>query len=241
MPGMFDAVKNYGVIGRAVNKGIINLTFWNPRDYTTDKNSTVDDRPYGGGPGMVMKAEPVKKAITSAKSAYNGKSRVVMLSPQGELLTQKIVEDLATNDHLVLVSGRYEGIDHRIQSDIDTNVSIGDYILSGGELASMVLIDAISRLITGTLGDESSAFYESFSSGLLDYPHYTRPEDSCGSKVPEVLLSGDHQKIAKWRKQQSLGVTWLLRPDLLEKAELSTEDKQLLDKFITDYQKQAYT
>ncbi len=237
MPGMFDAITNYGVIGRAVNNGIINLSLWNPRDYTTDKNSTVDDRPYGGGPGMVMKAEPVRKAIADAKSAAKGKSKVIMLTPQGELLTQKIVEDLATNDHLVLVSGRYEGIDHRIQADIDASISIGDYILSGGELPSMVVIDSVSRLITGTLGDESSAVYESFSSGLLDYPHYTRPENFCGDKVPEVLLSGDHQKIARWRAQQSLGLTWLLRPDLLEKIELSTEDQLLLEGFISNYQK----
>lgn len=236
-PEMF-ALLNYGVIGRAQKKQLLTLKAWNLRDFADNKYRRVDERPYGGGPGMVMMYEPLKKAIATAKKAAETKTKVIYLSPQGKTIKQddlkKIVE-APSPLHLIFIAGRYEGIDERlIENEIDEEWSIGDYILSGGELAALVLIDAMTRLLPGTLGDEDSAAQDSFSDGLLDYPHYTRPEEVDGKKVPEILLSGDHKKIASWRLKQALGRTWLRRQDLLEKRKLNKQEKKLLDEFILE-------
>ncbi len=235
-PQMFDAITEYGVTGRAVKKGQLDIQYWNPRDFTQDKHRTVDDRPYGGGPGMVMKVEPLQKAIRAAKQTIGERAKVVYLSPQGRQLKQSDLNELATNDQeLVFVAGRYEGIDERlIEQEIDEEWSIGDYVLSGGELAAMVMIDGIARLLPGVLGDDESAQQDSFMAGLLDHPHYTRPEQLHDQSVPEVLLGGDHEAIRKWRLKQSLGRTWLRRPDLLEMNTLSDEQKKLLEQFIAE-------
>jgi len=234
-PEMVESVANVGVLGRAVKNGSIQLTSWNPRDYTQDKHRTVDDRPYGGGPGMLMKVEPLKAAIEDAKraSAVNGvASRVIYMSPQGKPVTQKDVKALAEQPGLILIAGRYEGIDERIiEAYVDEEWSIGDYVLSGGELPALVLIDAVARMLPGVLGDEKSAQQDSFMQGLLDCPHYTRPEEIDGRTVPDVLLSGNHRDIDEWRLKQSLGRTWLRRPDLLDALNLTDEQKQLLDTF----------
>jgi len=235
-PQMFDAITEYGVTGRAVSHGKLNLSYWNPRDYTQDKHKTVDDRPYGGGPGMVMKVEPLRDAIQSAKKTIGHDAKVIYLSPQGRKLDQQGLQELATNDALIFVAGRYEGIDERlIENEIDEEWSIGDYVLSGGELAAMVIIDGVARLLPGVLGDEESAQQDSFMDGLLDHPHYTRPERLSDQVVPEVLLGGDHEAIRKWRLKQSLGRTWLRRPDVLDKKDLSKEQNALLEQFIAEY------
>jgi tRNA (guanine37-N1)-methyltransferase len=234
-PDMFDAISRYGVTGRAVKRGVLELNFWDPRSYTEDKHRTVDDRPYGGGPGMVMKVAPLSAAISAARQQLGDDCKVIYLSPQGRKLDQKGLESLATRDNMILVAGRYEGIDERlIASQIDEEWSIGDYVLSGGELAAMVLIDGMARLIPGVLGDEASAEQDSFVEGLLDHPHYTRPEKLFDQSVPEVLLGGDHEAICRWRLKQSLGRTWLRRPDLLEKRELTDEQTALLKEFIAE-------
>jgi tRNA (guanine37-N1)-methyltransferase len=231
-PEMFDSITKFGVTGRAVKNGIISFNSWNPRDYAFDKHRTVDDRPYGGGPGMLMMVEPLKKAITDAKAAAVDGAKVIYLSPQGRKLDQQGAAELAKHEKLILVAGRYEGIDERIiESYIDEEWSVGDFILSGGELPAMTLIDAVARLVPGVLGHSQSAEQDSFSDGLLDCPHYTRPEILDGKQVPAVLRSGDHQKIAKWRLKQSLGRTWLRRPDLLNKLALTVEQTQLLAEF----------
>lgn len=237
---MFDAITNYGVTGRAVKKGIVEFHRWNPRDFAYDKHRTVDDRPYGGGPGMLMMVQPLKDAITAAKQSAGEGVKTIYLSPQGRKLDQAGVAELANNPKLLLISGRYEGIDERlIESEIDEEWSIGDYILSGGELPAMTLIDSVSRLIPGVLGHTGSAEQDSFSesnNGLLDCPHYTRPEALDGQTVPAVLLSGDHKKIKQWRLQQALGRTWLRRPDLLKNLALTDEQQQLLKQFKKQYQ-----
>ncbi len=239
-PEMFDSITQQGVTGRAVNKGIIDFNCWNPRDYATDKHRSVDDRPYGGGPGMLMMVEPLKKAIADAKLAAGDDAKVIYLSPQGRKLDQQGAAELAAHKKLILVAGRYEGIDERIiESDIDEEWSIGDFILSGGELPAMTLIDAVARLVPGVLGHNQSAEQDSFSDGLLDCPHYTRPEILDDKRVPAVLLSGDHQKIAKWREKQSLGRTWLRRPDLLNKLALTEEQVSLLAEFQCEYNELA--
>lgn len=236
-PGMFDAIAKYGISGRAVDKGLLELGLWNPRDYTHDRHRTVDDRPYGGGPGMVMQVQPLRDAIRDARNAQSGPSHAIYLSPQGRVLDQAGVRELAQYNHLVLVAGRYEGIDERvIEAEVDAEWSIGDYVLSGGELAAMVLIDALVRLIPGALGHEDSAEQDSFSQGLLDYPHYTRPELIDGREVPAVLLSGDHQAIARWRLKQALGRTWLRRPELLAEMDLDEHQQRLLQEFIKEYE-----
>ncbi len=233
-PEMVETVTGFGVISRAEKTGLMELKTWNPREYTQDVHRTVDDRPYGGGPGMVMQIEPLQHAIEDARKANPG-ARVVYLSPQGRLLDQDAVRNFAQLDGLILLSGRYEGIDERlIESEVDEEWSIGDYVLSGGELAAMVLIDAVTRLIPGVLGDKDSAQQDSFMDGLLDYPHYTRPEVYEGRMVPQVLLGGNHAKIAQWRRQQSLVRTFLRRPDLLEKIELSDEDRSLLEAILRE-------
>lgn len=240
-PEMFEAVRRWGVTGRAAERGIYELISWNPRDFATDSYRTVDDRPYGGGPGMVMLAEPLERAIEAAKArqagAGAGGSRVVYLSPQGRLLNQELVAQMAQERGIVLVAGRYEGVDERLLSrQVDEEVSIGDYVLSGGELPAMVLIDAVVRQLPGVLGDPESATQDSFVDGLLDCPHYTRPERFRGEAVPAVLLSGHHAQIARWRLKQALGRTWLRRPDLLERRGLSEEEQGLLEEFRRDYE-----
>lgn len=244
-PEMFAAI-HQGVTGRAIRNGLIEIGLTNPRDFTTDKHKTVDDRPYGGGPGMLMKVQPLKEAILSIKenstvanTVKNKSTKVVYLSPQGQPLTQNIVKELSNNEQLILLAGRYEGVDERlIEHYVDYECSIGDYVLSGGELPAMVLIDALIRLIPGALGHDESAPNDSFYSGLLDHPHYTRPEtlviDGEGKRVPDVLLSGDHKKIEQWRLKQSLGRTWQRRPDLLERRELSENEQKLLQEFIQE-------
>lgn len=235
-PGMFDAVTEYGVTGRAVKKELLQLEFWNPRDFATDKHHTVDDRPYGGGPGMLMKVEPLRDAILAAKAAAGPDTKVIYMSPQGRPLDQQGVLELSSRERMVIIAGRYEGIDERVvETLVDEEWSIGDYVLSGGELAALTLIDSVSRMVPGVLGHEDSAEEDSFASGLLDCPHYTRPEEIDGQVVPDVLLSGNHAAIRRWRLQQSLGRTWLRRPDLLEKVDLDDERQALLEEFIRNH------
>ncbi|HET8706791.1 MAG TPA: tRNA (guanosine(37)-N1)-methyltransferase TrmD [Pseudomonadales bacterium] len=239
-PEMIEAVTRLGVIGRAVKSGILQISCVNPRDFAQDKHRTVDDRPYGGGPGMVMLAEPLSQAIASAKALAQTTDcetdgAVVYLSPQGRKLDQVGVEMLAGRKSLILVAGRYEGIDERvINSSIDEEWSIGDYVLSGGELAALVMVDAVARQLPGVLGHEDSASEDSFANGLLDCPHYTRPEQFNGQNVPEVLLSGNHEAIRKWRLKQALGRTWQRRPDLLEARALSKEEQRLLNEYLQE-------
>lgn len=234
-PEMFQAITAYGVIGRAVKQGRIRIQYWNPRDFAPDKHKTVDDRPYGGGPGMLMMVAPLQAAIRTAKMALGAQAKVIYLSPQGRTLNQQGAADLARVANLILVCGRYEGIDERIiERMVDEEWSIGDYVLSGGEIPAMVMIDTLSRLIPGVLGHEASAAEDSFVSGLLDCPHYTRPEVMEGMAVPEVLLSGHHKEIRRWRLKQSLGRTWLRRNDLLQHLALTEEEKLLLAEFIQE-------
>lgn len=232
-PEMFSAITSYGITSRAVKQGLLTLNCHNPRDYTTDRHQTVDDRPFGGGPGMVMKVKPLEGALASAKAAAGEGAKVIYLSPQGRQLNQQAVRELAQERALILIAGRYEGIDERfIEAHVDEEWSIGDYVLSGGELPAMVLIDAVTRLLPGALGHAGSAEEDSFSDGLLDCPHYTRPEVYEGKGVPEVLMSGNHEHIRRWRLQQALGRTFERRADLLESRSLSGEEKTLLDEYI---------
>ena len=232
-PEMFSAVSEYGITRRAVKQGLLQLHCWNPRTYTEDRHQTVDDRPFGGGPGMVMKVAPLERALFEAQAAVTQKARVIYLSPQGTPFTQSAARSLAQAERLVLIAGRYEGIDERfITRYVDEEWSIGDYVLSGGELPAMVMIDALTRLLPGALGHSDSAEEDSFSDGLLDCPHYTRPEVYEGKRVPEVLLSGNHEHIRRWRLQQSLGRTWERRADLLDCRSLSGEEQRLLDEYI---------
>ena len=230
-PEMFAAMR-VGVTGRAIERGQVQLTLWNPRDFADDMHRTVDDRPYGGGPGMVMTVEPLRRAISAARAVASA-SRVVYLNPQGRRLDQAAVREMAGRPGLVLLAGRYEGIDERlIEACVDEEWSIGDYVLSGGELPAMVLMDAVIRQLPGVLGHADSAEQDSYAGGLLDCPHYTRPEEIEGRRVPEVLTSGNHDLIRRWRLQQALGRTWLRRPDLLQRRRLSSEEQVLLDEFI---------
>jgi tRNA (guanine37-N1)-methyltransferase len=239
-PEMFAAL-NYGIPKRAIEGGKLFLNLVNPRDFTFDKHKTVDDRTYGGGPGMVMKAEPLSAAIDSVKQ-FSPSVPVFYLSPQGKKMQQQNLENWSTYSDLVLIAGRYEGIDERlIQTRIDAEHSVGDYVLSGGELAAMVIIDGIARLLPGVLGDEESAKQDSFTTGLLDHPHYTRPEVFNGLKVPEVLLKGDHRAIAQWRLKQALGRTYLRRPDLLKDRILTEMEKKLLEAFIKEQTNESQT
>lgn len=232
-PEMVHGLLACGVTGRAVERGLIDVKSWNPRDYTTDAHRTVDDRPFGGGPGMVMKVQPLCAAIGAARDAAGQDARVIYFSPQGPPFNQQTAQRFAALKSLVLVAGRYEGIDERvIETEVDEELSIGDYVLSGGELPALVLIDAVVRLLPGALNDADSAVEDSFMHGLLDYPQYTRPEVVAGRRVPAELMSGDHAAIRRWRRQQALGRTWLRRPDLLERLELSGDERSLLDEFI---------
>ncbi|HEX7045686.1 MAG TPA: tRNA (guanosine(37)-N1)-methyltransferase TrmD [Burkholderiales bacterium] len=231
-PPMFDAVREFGITGRAMRAGRLTLRVWNPRDYTEDRHRTVDDRPYGGGPGMVMRPEPLARAIAAARADAAEPAPVLYLSPQGRRLDHAAITALAARPRLILLAGRYEGVDERLlETEVDEEWSIGDYVVSGGELPAMVLIDALARHVPGVLGDEESAGQDSFAAGLLDWPHYTRPEVYAGRRVPEALLSGDHARIRRWRLKQALGRTWLRRPDLLERLALDEEQQQLLAEF----------
>ena len=233
-PTMVADALAHGVIGRAMQRGLVNIITFNPRTHATDLHQTVDDRPYGGGPGMLMKVETLRASIAEARQTLPEAS-VIYLSPQGEPLTQSVVQDLAERPEVILVCGRYEGIDERvIELDVDYEISLGDFVLSGGEPAAIAVLDAVGRLVPGVLGHASSAVEDSFSDGLLDCPHYTRPEEIAGLKVPDVLLSGHHGDIARWRRKQALGRTWLRRSEILEKQELSDEDQLLLDEFIRE-------
>lgn len=230
-PDMVDAVMGHGVLGRAAEQGLVELVTWNPRDYATDRHRTVDDRPYGGGPGMVMKVEPLRAAIQAARAAGEPAS-VVYLTPEGQKLNGAEVAALADRGRIILLCGRYEGIDQRlIELEVDQEISIGDYVVSGGELPAMVMMDAVARLLPGVLGHADSAAQDAFAEGLLDCPHYTRPEVVAGQGVPDVLLSGDHQAVARWRHREALGRTWRKRPDLLEQRGLSHEEQTLLEDY----------
>jgi tRNA (guanine37-N1)-methyltransferase len=233
-PEMFAAVTQSGITSRALEAGLWSLTTWNPRHFTTDSYRTVDDRPYGGGPGMVMLAEPIERTLDAVKTSGGG--RVVYLSPQGRKLDHRWVMELMGESAVTLLCGRYEGVDERLlERRVDEEISIGDFVLSGGEIAAMALMDAVVRQLPGALGERASALEESFADGLLDCPQYTRPEVYGSVRVPEVLLSGHHDNIRRWRLKQALGRTWLRRPDLLEVRTLSEEETRLLDEFQREH------
>jgi tRNA (guanine37-N1)-methyltransferase len=226
-PAMFDAVFAASILGKAKDKGIVALQAVNFRDYANNKHNTVDDAPFGGGGGMVLKAEPIFAAVESLISEEAPKPRVILLCPQGEPYSQQKAEELAKESHLIFICGHYEGFDERIREHLVTDeISIGDYVLTGGELAAMVVIDSVARLLPGVLGNEQSAVTDSFSTGLLEYPHYTRPAQFRGWDVPDVLISGHHINVANWRRKQSLRRTWQRRPELLTKVELTKEERQ---------------
>jgi tRNA (guanine37-N1)-methyltransferase len=232
-PEMFEAITAWGITGRAATTGLLDVRCFDPRTHTSDRHQTVDDKPYGGGPGMVMKVGPVRAAIAEARAALP-EAKVIYTSPQGRRLDQAGAFELAARQEIILLAGRYEGIDERvIERDVDEEWSIGDYVLSGGELAAMVMMDAVCRLLPGALGDEGSAVADSFVDGILDHPHYTRPEEIDGQRVPEVLLSGHHGAIRRWRRKVALGRTWRRRPDLITDRELDAEDRRLLDEYLT--------
>ncbi|AAK03381.1 TPA: tRNA (guanosine(37)-N1)-methyltransferase TrmD [Pasteurella multocida] len=235
-PEMFKAITEFGVTGRAVKQNLLQVRCWNPRDFTHDKHKTVDDRPYGGGPGMLMMVQPLRDAIQAAKAEVGEGAKVIYLSPQGRKLDQAGVKELAQHQKLILLCGRYEGIDERlIETEVDEEWSVGDYVLTGGELPAMTLIDAVARFIPGVLGKQASADEDSFAEGLLDCPHYTRPEVLDGLAVPPVLMSGNHEEIRKWRLRQSLERTWLRRPELLESLALTDEQRKLLKQIKAEH------
>lgn len=230
-PEMFAAFTGFGVTGRAIKNGLLSLECFNPRDWAEDSYRTVDDSPYGGGPGMLMKCGPLVKALRQAKEHIGG--RTVYMSPQGKPFTQAKARELAAQGSMILLAGRYEGVDERIlKTLVDEEISIGDYVLSGGELPAMVVADAVARMVPGVLGDQDSAVYDSFMNGLLDYPQYTRPDDFDGMKVPEELLSGDHDKIAAWRRVQSVGRTYERRKDLIRNLALTDAQEQALAEYV---------
>ena len=237
-PEMVSTIAEYGVVGRARQRKLVTLRTENPRAFTDDVHRTVDDRPYGGGPGMVMKFEPLAQALQAARAALPQGSPVVCLSPQGRVFDQGEAQRFAAMPGMILLAGRYEGIDERlIEAHVDEELSLGDFVLSGGEIAAMAVVDAVVRLLPGVLGDDDSAAQDSFMEGLLDCPHYTRPEVVDGRSVPAVLLSGDHAKIARWRVKQALGRSYKRRPDLLDKLELNDEQRELLDEFLKEQRK----
>lgn len=234
-PEMFAAVSAFGITGRAVSEGAVTLSYSNPRDYTEDRHRTVDDRPYGGGPGMLMKIDPLRQAIAAAREQVGESAKVIYLSPQGQRFDHGRAVAMAKEQALILVAGRYEGVDERlIEAEVDEELSIGDYVLSGGELAAMVVIDAVTRQLPGVLGHELSAQEDSHVDGLLDCPHYTRPEDYRGKRVPEVLLSGNHEEIRRWRLKQALGRTYERRPDLLQGRAMTPEEEDLLAEYLRE-------
>ena len=235
-PGMIREQSAYGIQGRAIENGLLMLETWNPRDYSEDRRRGVDDRPYGGGPGMVMQVQPLRSAIRQAKAAAVT-APVIYLSPQGERFDQRKARQLASLERIILVAGRYEGIDERlIGLEVNEELSVGDYVLSGGELPALIVMDAVTRLLPGALGDADSAQQDSFMDGLLDYPHYTRPEETQGLRVPEVLLGGNHADIRRWRHKQALGRTWQRRPELLDAMQLNEEQQGLLNEFISEHE-----
>ena len=235
LPEMFSALEA-GITGRAIKQGLITIKQFNPRDEATDKHRTIDDKPYGGGAGMVMQAAPLAKSVNKAKKALCGDPKVIFVSPKGKRLNQAAIGQMAKLKSLIFVAGRYEGIDQRfIDHYVDETYSLGDYVISGGELAIMVIIDAIIRLLPNALGDERSALQDSFMQGILDHPHYTRPEQYEGMKAPAVLLSGDHRAIEQWRRKMALGYTWYYRPDLLSEIDLDEDDQYLLAQFKREY------
>ncbi len=234
-PKMIAEVARYGVVGRAISSGLVELACENPRDFATDIHRTVDDRPYGGGPGMVMKFAPVAEAIERAKSKMPDDVPVICLSPQGRRFDQATAARLSVLPGVIMLAGRYEGIDERLmEASVDEELSLGDFVLSGGEIAAMAVIDSVVRLLPGALGKDESALQDSFSDGLLDHPHYTRPESIAGRNVPEVLLSGDHERIARWRRKQALGRSYVRRPDLLTRLELDVEQQTLLAEYLNE-------
>ena len=236
-PDALQAMTGLGVTGRAIEDGKVDVRVINPRDFALDKHRSVDDRSYGGGPGMVMTVEPLRSAIAAARKSQPESCKVSLLSPQGKQLDQQAIKQMSTRTGLILVCGRYEGIDERlIDLEVDEEWSIGDYVISGGELAAAVVIDAVTRLIPGVLGDEQSAQQDSFMDGLLDHPHYSRPESVGGLEVPAVLMSGDHEAIRRWRRKQALGRTWLRRPEMLNDEELDDEARQLLVEFKQEFE-----
>jgi tRNA (guanine37-N1)-methyltransferase len=232
-PQMFEAIERWGITSRAIESGILALECVNPRDFAKDRHRSVDDRPYGGGPGMVMMVQPLSDAISAARSRLGEDAQTIYLSPQGRRLDQGTIAALAARERLILVCGRYEGVDERLlELQVDEELSVGDFVLSGGELAAMLLVEAMTRLLPGALGHEESARSDSFANGLLDCPHYTRPEVVEGLRVPAVLRGGDHEAIRRWRLKQALGRTWQRRPDLLQEVALDDEQRALLDEFI---------
>ncbi len=235
-PEMIREQSAYGIQGRAIESGLVTLQTWNPRDYSEDRHRCVDDRPYGGGPGMVMQVQPLRAAIQRARKAA-AEAPVIYLSPQGERFDQDRARQLAGLERIILVAGRYEGIDERlIELEVDEELSVGDYVLSGGELPALLVMDAVTRLLPGALGDADSAQEDSFMDGLLDYPHYTRPEEIEGLRVPKVLTGGNHMDIRRWRHKQALGRTWQRRPELLDVLELTTDQQALLNEYISEYE-----
>ncbi|HET8551992.1 MAG TPA: tRNA (guanosine(37)-N1)-methyltransferase TrmD [Gammaproteobacteria bacterium] len=234
-PELVAMVGRCGVVGRAVETRLAEIAIWNPRDFTADRHRRVDDRPYGGGPGMVMQAQPLTAAVEAARGADDRQTEVVYLTPQGKRFDQALAEDFARRERLILIAGRYEGVDERfVEAQVDMELSLGDFVLSGGELAAMAVIDAVTRLLPGALGDERSAAEDSFADALLDYPHYTRPERFDERDVPAVLTSGDHEAIRRWRLKQALGRTWLRRPELLQGEQLDAARQALLEEFIAE-------
>ena len=227
-PAMITSALAEGVVGRAIAKGLLDVVIHDLRDFTIDRHRSVDDVPYGGGPGMVMKPEPIFKALDAIAATRGDALTVLLTSPQGRLLTQGEAERLSTTQHVVLLCGRYEGVDERVRSRVDEEISIGDYVLSGGELPALVVLDAVARFVPGVVGDDQSVAEDSFSRGLLDFPHYTRPAEVGTDRVPEVLLSGNHAGIRRWRKRESVARTLTRRPDLLEKASLDDEERRIL-------------
>ena len=239
-PDFIESCARIGVVGRAREKGLLQIATWNPRDFATDNYRSADDRCYGGGPGVVMMIDPLRKALDSARATGSTSAKVIYMSPQGARLDQAKVAELARHDHLILLSGRYEGVDERfLEHAVDEEISVGDYVLSGGELAAAIVIDAVGRLQEGVLNDAASAEQDSFSNGLLDCPHYTRPERHEWRDVPTVLTSGNHAAIARWRLKQSLGRTWLRRPDLLERLELDKKTRALLVEFQREHEQKT--
>ena len=235
-PEFVTQISGHGVVGRAQERGLLAIHGWNPRDFASGNYRRVDERPFGGGPGMVMLIDPLRDCLNAARAADPAVAKVVYLSPQGERLTQAKVRELAARERVILLCGRYEGVDERlIAAEVDEELSIGDYVLSGGELAAAVVIDAVTRLQEGALNDAESAVQDSFEDGLLDCPHFTRPVEHALGDVPPVLMSGNHAEIARWRRQQALGRTWLRRPDLIDRKALSKSDRQLLDGFLAEH------
>ena len=236
-PQMFEALERWGITSRALQRGILALQCINPRDHAVDRHRRVDDRPYGGGPGMVMMVQPLRDAIVAARTRLGEGTHTVYLSPQGRRVDQAAIAGLVSRQRVILICGRYEGVDERLlEREVDEELSVGDFVLSGGEVAAMLLVEAMTRLLPGALGNEESAGCDSFANGLLDCPHYTRPEVSDGLRVPPVLLSGNHEAIRRWRLKQALGRTWQRRPDLLREAQLDEEQRALLEEFVSEQQ-----